>query len=184
MLQPSTILVALHWTCSSMSVTSLYWRAKKRPQLSRTLLCHSLSLGIYKRFFGENQKACLMPSILSPKRAENVRSEKNYKEESQCRMTLFPVMPHQPFFLSQFNLFFVSCDQHMLDAFSVHTSPAGFQLWGCPDRLRAYPCDAPAGEQRCGACGVVSGACWSSAFFLGSVWGYGSAHRGHEMFAN
>lgn len=99
-------------------------------------------------------------------------------------MILSPVVPCQPFVLSQFNLFFPSCDQHVLDPSSVHPSPAGFQLWGCPNRLRAYPCDAPAGEQGCGARGVVSSACWSSAFFLGSAWGYGNAHRGREMFAN
>lgn len=29
-----------------------------------------------------------MPSILSLKRAKNIRSDKNYKEDSQCRMTL------------------------------------------------------------------------------------------------
>lgn len=92
-------------------------------------------------------------------------------------MTLSPVMPCQSFLRSQFNLFFFSCDQHMLDPSSVHPSPAGLQLWGCPDRLRAYPCDAPAGEQGCCACGVVSGTSWSAAFFLGSVWGHGNAHR-------
>lgn len=34
--------------------------------------------------------------------AKNIMSEKNYKKESQCRMTLCPVVPCQPFLLSQF----------------------------------------------------------------------------------
>lgn len=79
-----------------MSLTSLYWEAEKRLQLSRSLLCHSLSLGIYKRLFGENQKACLTPSILFPKRSKNIRSEKNYNEENQCRMTLSLSCPANP----------------------------------------------------------------------------------------
>lgn len=87
-----------------------------------------------------------MPSILSPKRVKNIRSGRSYKEESQCRMTLSPVMLCQPFFLSQFNVLFLSCDQHMLDPSSVHPSPAGFQFCSCPNRLRAYPCDATAGK--------------------------------------
>lgn len=99
-------------------------------------------------------------------------------------MTLSPFKPCQPFLLSKLNLFFLFCDQHMLDPPSVHPASPGLQLWSCPNRLRTYPCDAPAGEQGCCACGVVSGACWSTAFFLGSVWGYENAHRGRETFVN
>lgn len=37
-----------------------------------------------------------MPSILSLKRAKNIRSDKNYKEDSQCRMTLPLSCPDDP----------------------------------------------------------------------------------------